>query len=164
MRYWDGQQWTPHVAPGVAPGVAPASRKGMSGGTIAALVFGVVAVGFVVVGILAAIAIPVFLDQKEKEADAAAKQSLRDLANQITTATVDNNGVLPSASSLGSAVELDYADTPVGLVALQPTIGFGGLVGSDGDHWCVWVSSPNGSATEYQYSTWGEFEPGSCSP
>ncbi|MCR6711381.1 MAG: DUF2510 domain-containing protein [Demequina sp.] len=167
LRYWDGTQWTAHVAPGVpTPSAAaqPVAASKMSGGTIAAIVIGAVAVILIVIGILAAIAIPVFLDQKKKEADLAARQSVTDLGVQISAAAQDHAGLLPTATAFGSAVQLGYGDGADALVLLQPTISFGGLVGSDGDHWCVWVSSPNGTHTEYQYSTWGELEPGSCGP
>lgn len=166
LRYWDGTRWTEHVAPGAvtAPATSPPPAKRMSGGAIAGIVIGAVAVVVFIIGILAAIAIPVFLDQKKKEADLAARQSVTDLGVQISAAAQDHAGLLPTATAFGSAVQLGYGDGADALVLLQPTISFGGLVGSDGDHWCVWVSSPNGTHTEYQYSTWGELEPGSCGP
>ena len=165
LRYWDGARWTEHVAPGhPAQPTQPTPAPKLSGGAITAIVIGTVAVIVIVIGILAAIAIPVFLDQKKKEADADARQSLTDLSIQISSMADDNAGLLPTATAFGSAVQLGYGNGADALVPLQPTIAFGELVGSDGDHWCVWVTSPNGTHTEYQYSTWGELEPGSCGP
>jgi type IV pilus assembly protein PilA len=44
----------------------------------------------IIIGILAAIAIPVFLNQRERAVDSSIRSDLRTIANQIETSFVDN--------------------------------------------------------------------------
>ena len=52
----------------------------------------------IIIGILAAIAIPVFLNQREKARDTAAKSDVSTLGKEVATYYVDANAVLPAAS------------------------------------------------------------------
>ncbi len=65
-RWFDGHVWTAHrqAAPGWQPSVVPARRR--SAGTIVMIVAASVVGGIVILGILAAIAVPVFLNQRAK--------------------------------------------------------------------------------------------------
>lgn len=63
--WWDGAQWQPVTAAG-----APGPRSGPSTGKVVAIVLACVVGVPIVLGILAAVAIPVYLDQREKAVDA----------------------------------------------------------------------------------------------
>ena len=65
-----------------------------------------------IIGILAAIAIPSFLNQKGKASDAGAKELAHTAQVAIETCAIDNNGVYAAAS----------CDTPTALVAYEATI------------------------------------------
>jgi len=69
-----------------------------------------------IIGILAAIAIPSFLNQKGKASDASAKELARTAQTAAETSATDNNG--------------SYAGvTLVGLVAVEPTINTNSTLG-----------------------------------
>src|SRR4051812_3833971 len=53
----------------------------------------------VIIGILAAIAIPIFLNQRKKAADASAKSDLRSVATQLESAFTDTNSY-PSLAAI----------------------------------------------------------------
>jgi type IV pilus assembly protein PilA len=72
----------------------------------------------IIIGILAAIAIPVFLNQRKKAVDASIKSDLRTVANEMETNYVDSQ-VYPAATSgtgtitlaSGSAITLSSGNT-----------------------------------------------------
>ena len=67
-----------------------------------------------IIGILAAIAIPAFLNQRNKAYDAAAKSNLRTAATAEETYATDNNGAYPAATDTSSATDP--------LVVIEPTL------------------------------------------
>jgi type IV pilus assembly protein PilA len=72
----------------------------------------------IIIGILAAIAIPVFLQQRKKGYDAAIKSDLVEAANAEESYLTDQNSYTDSVSSLQSAesfkfsAKADYSGTP----------------------------------------------------
>jgi prepilin-type N-terminal cleavage/methylation domain-containing protein len=54
----------------------------------------------IIIGILAAIAIPMFLNQRDKAKDAAVKEGVHALQIGVQTVAVDNNDVYPAAFTL----------------------------------------------------------------
>jgi type IV pilus assembly protein PilA len=91
-----------------------------------------------ILGILAAIAIPAFLNQKSKASDASAKEMARTMQTAEETCSTDHNG------------QYTLCDLPA-LVAIEPTIQAGGQITS--------VSVPTHLANNYQVtavSTAGE--------
>ncbi len=58
----------------------------------------------IIIGILAAIAIPVFLNQRKKAVDASIKSDLRTVANEEETYFVDNQAYLKKASVAAGAL------------------------------------------------------------
>jgi type II secretion system protein G len=106
----------------------------------------------VIIGILAAIAIPIFLNQRKKAGDAAVKSDLRSVATALETAFTDNNaypaagdtsadvGALPAAGGVlsvaGESVRLSPNDA-VAEIRYK----------ADGSAFCVRVTSTKGSNT-----------------
>ena len=72
----------------------------------------------IIIGILAAIAIPAFLSQKKKGYEASEKSDLRSIATEITTALVDS----PAAVSVvdGGGAATITADGAVSSINLSP--------------------------------------------
>jgi type IV pilus assembly protein PilA len=63
----------------------------------------------IIIGILAAIAIPVFLNQLNKGREAAAQSDLRNLAAAATSCSADNNGAFaPNCDSLAELQAAPY--------------------------------------------------------
>jgi type II secretion system protein G len=59
----------------------------------------------IIIGILAAIAIPVFLNQRKRAVDSSVKSDLRSIANQMETYYTDNQVyILPTQASAGADV------------------------------------------------------------
>ena len=67
-----------------------------------------------IIGILAAIAIPAFLNQRNKAYDSAAKSNLRTAATAEETYATDNNGTYPAAVNTASSTDP--------LVSIEPTL------------------------------------------
>jgi type IV pilus assembly protein PilA len=67
-----------------------------------------------IIGILAAIAIPAFLNQRNKAYDSAAKSNLRTAATAEETYATDNNGAYPASTDTSSSTDA--------LVAIEPTL------------------------------------------
>src|SRR5512143_3697605 len=144
QRYWDGTQWTEHVAPGAGAAAVP-PRKSHSG-----LIIGIVAgVGvLVVVGILAAVAIPVFLSQRAKAEDTAAKADVALLGRWVATWYVDNEGGPPAVTTSGGEYSVDH----VAVGEVSPNVQLGGITATGSTDWCVWVTNPNGDLKDFEYS------------
>jgi type IV pilus assembly protein PilA len=79
-----------------------------------------------IIGILAAIAIPSFLSQKDKAGDASAKSYARNVQTALETYYTDNGSYTTTFATL-TRVEPTLSDLPDG--ATQPTVT---LVGTDG--------------------------------
>ncbi len=60
----------------------------------------------IIIGILAAIAIPVFLSQREQAWQAAAQSELRNMAAAATACSSDNNGAYDTPNDCGDAATL----------------------------------------------------------
>jgi len=67
-----------------------------------------------IIGILAAIAIPAFLNQRNKAYDSAAKSNLRTAATAEETYATDNNGGYPASTDTSSGSD--------SLVSIEPTL------------------------------------------
>src|SRR3974377_1927031 len=85
-----------------------------------------------IIGILAAIAIPSFLNQKSKANDAAAKELVRTAQTSAETISTDNSGSYATA-------------TPESLNAVEKSIPIGAEPAGGG----AWLSAAKGEATGY---------------
>jgi len=97
----------------------------------------------IIIGILAAIAIPVFLNQRKKGYDAQAKSDLRNFASLEETFFTDKNayaGTLDICTGTGGDC--------TGIVAIsRDTVLKVSAIGTDG--WCAYSSSNKGTATTF---------------
>jgi type IV pilus assembly protein PilA len=97
----------------------------------------------IIIGILAAIAIPVFMNQRKKAEDSAAKADVSTIGKEIATYYVDGSGALPTVAktsdrwSLGG-VDLGKASANVELLRQQ---------GTSSTNWCVAVYNDEGDKT-----------------
>ena len=62
-----------------------------------------------IIGILAAIAIPAFLNQRQKGQDASAKSSARTASTAMETCSTDNNGTYPTTCNQAKLEEIEPA-------------------------------------------------------
>lgn len=110
----------------------------------------------IIIGILAAIAIPAFLNQRAKAKEASAKSDATNISKEIAAALVDGNifGATLSATAFTyTLVGNTAAETPVPVkLSSGNTLTGGGLTGSitaatpGGDQYCVTVVTADGTA------------------
>lgn len=74
-----------------------------------------------IIGILAAIALPAFLNQRQKGQDADAKANARNAVSQIESCAVDNGGVAQAAACGTSGTALGNTGLPIGTQKGQVT-------------------------------------------
>ena len=109
----------------------------------------------IIIGILAAIAIPVFLNQRKKAVDASIKSDLRTVANELETYYTDKQAY-PATAEVTQAAAGDKV--VVGTGGNQVTMSSGNIikykVNGTGDAFCVWganAKGTKGSTEGYQY-------------
>ena len=103
----------------------------------------------IIIGILAAIAIPVFLNQRQKGVDAGLKSDLKQMANEVETAFTDT--------------QTYPATAPVIRVTTGNVLAY--KVSVDGNFYCINAFNPKGTANAaakvYNYvSNAGGLQPG----
>jgi type II secretory pathway pseudopilin PulG len=160
LRYWDGTQWTSHVASAAGPGPAGASAQGKSGmgvGAIIALSVG----GVLLISMAIAVIIPIFISQQRKATDLDAKADVSTIGLAIATHFVDSSQP-PVITSNGEEYVLDGASPPYDTVQQSPGVEFGGFDASSNVDWCVWVTAPEGQIGDFRYSAAGGLEEGRC--
>ena len=101
-----------------------------------------VLVVIIIIGILAAIAVPLYLDQHAKAHDAAAKSDLTNLATYVIAAAAETNAVPTVTVAAGS-----YLVNGKEVVAATQGVVFGGISGTAPDAWCFDVTHPGGTYT-----------------
>ena len=134
----------------------------------------------IIIGILAAIAIPVFLSQREKAQDSAAKADVSTIGKEVASFYVDHVGapaltidgdrrykLTLAVTDTQAAVDQDLGKASTNVVlatasATTPdTSGTGSVITSD-TKWCVAVNNPNGDKKTFKYSYKGGLEAGNC--
>ena len=135
----------------------------------------------IIIGILAAIAIPVFLSQRAKAQDSAAKADVSTIGKEIATYYVDGTGTgVVTKATTAVAASAGVSDAvPVGnyqLVAgsytynlgkasdnveIPATQGTATQIVSD-SLWCISVRNPKGDKKSWAYSSAGGLQTGSC--
>lgn len=122
-----------------------------------------------IIGILAAIAIPVMMSQRAKARDIAAKTDATTLGREIASYYVDASGV-PAVAVVSGRYQVAGADVgavsrgvSLGSVATPPAVvTTADTTGWTSTTWCLNVMSPSGSAMYFKYSAQGGLEAGSC--
>jgi len=115
----------------------------------------------IIIGILAAIAIPVFLNQRKKAVDSSMKSDLRTVANEEETYFTDNQAyVAVSAASSnmtigsgGNTVRLSNGNTL--------TVTLNNTTATSATAFCVTATNANGSHAWYYVSSQGGIQPAS---
>ena len=133
----------------------------------------------IIIGILAAIAIPVFLNQRKKAQDSAAKADVSTIGKEVATYYVDGVG---STASGAMAVTIDAtgrytlnvtaaAGPPVVAAVANQDLGkassnnvLAAQTFVDDTKWCVSVTNPKGdkSVAGFKYSAKGGLADGVC--
>src|SRR4051794_126769 len=110
----------------------------------------------IIIGILAAIAIPVFLNQRQKGYDAQAKSDARNLATLEETYLTDNNHYKTEANAANATTDLGYKPSSnVTAVAIK-TYDAAGAAGVDqAGSYCVDVTSASTKHWYYNSGTGG---------
>ncbi|WP_062517164.1 type IV pilin protein [Demequina gelatinilytica] len=114
----------------------------------------------IIIGILAAVAIPIFLSQREKAEDSAAKADVSTIGKEIATYFVDGTGVPVIAGGSGAPYTLDGAT----IGNSSNNVVLSGQSITDSTDWCVYVTNPKGdkAVTGFSYSAAGGLEEGTC--
>jgi prepilin-type N-terminal cleavage/methylation domain-containing protein len=99
----------------------------------------------IIIGILAAIAIPVFLNQRKKAVDASIKSDLRTVANEMETYFTDKQTYVDAtgtagATTIGSGTDKIDVKTSTGNTVTA-------TVNGAKDAYCVQGTNPKGTAT-----------------
>jgi type IV pilus assembly protein PilA len=124
----------------------------------------------IIIGILAAIAIPVFLSQRQKARDTAVKADVSTLGKEIATYYVDGTGIPPvtTASSryLVNAVDVGKVsdvNTLISTFGATTTASAAATTTSwTSAAWCIAVYNASGSQKVYKYSAQNGLEAGNC--
>jgi len=113
----------------------------------------------IIIGILAAIAIPVFLSQRAKAQDSAAKADVSTIGKEIATYWVDGVTAPVVGETTGrytlNGADIGKASTNVVLVTASTFI-------TSDVAWCVTVNNPKGDQKLYKYSAAGGLSAGTC--
>lgn len=123
----------------------------------------------IIIGILAAIAIPLFLNQRKKAEDSAAKADVSTIGKEIATWLVDAQS--PATLAIVTDADAYYINTVAAAnkignrsnnVVLTGTLP--AAIPAGATTWCVAVTNPNGdkAVTGFKYSASGGLEEGTC--
>lgn len=120
----------------------------------------------VIVGILAAIAIPTFLTQRAKAHDTSTKADVSNLGKEVATYFVEGNGAVSVdfVSQPGYAVVTDGASSSTVRLTNGTAVPSSGAYSnlSDEAAWCVSLTDPKGQFKDYRYSGSDGLEKGTC--
>ena len=124
-----------------------------------------------IIGILAAIAIPVFLSQRGRVEDTAAKANVSVIGKEVATWFIDNS-TPPVVNADGKAYYLAAASSTAAADRIGnqgANVVLGTNVITDSTAWCVAVhdesgdkATTNGTTGGYKYSATGGLEQGTC--
>src|SRR3954463_14833468 len=118
----------------------------------------------IIIGVLAAIAIPIFLNQRQKAHDAATKADVTNLGKEVATYYVDGVGPLALDYSIPGRVSLPDGGSPPSSRLPAGSVPPAGGASSNLDQpmgWCVALMDPRGSGGKtFKYSAMNGLESG----
>jgi len=123
----------------------------------------------IIIGILSAIAIPLFLNQRKKAEDSAAKADVSTIGKEIATWLVDApSGATATIALTGGKYTLTQANPVVAAADLgnasNNVVFAGATITAPSTTWCVAVTNPQGdkAVTGFKYSAAGGLQQGTC--
>jgi prepilin-type N-terminal cleavage/methylation domain-containing protein len=119
----------------------------------------------IIIGILAAIAIPVFLNQRAKAEDSATKSDVTTLGKEIATYYVDNTNAPASFVAINGSNQYTFNGAVVGRVSrttISVTAGGTAATFTSPSKWCVALTNSAGSTTVWHYSATNGLQSGAC--
>ena len=115
----------------------------------------------IIIGILAAIAIPVFLNQRKKGYEASEKSDLRTVANEMETYFTDNQTYTAPSQPGGAGTKVTVGSDSVSVSNGNSISIVSGKIGNNG--YCLQATSNKGGATWYYDSLNGGVNNTGCS-
>jgi len=122
----------------------------------------------IIIGILAAIAIPVLLNQRAKARDTATKSDVSRVGKEIAAYYVDGTGQVTIAVNTGSRTASVYpgataTGTAFATLTLSNDTDLASQSGATSSTWCVAFTNPGGSNNKtWKYSATGGLASGGC--
>jgi type IV pilus assembly protein PilA len=99
----------------------------------------------IIIGILAAIAIPVFLNQRKKAVDASSKSDLRTIANELETFATDTQAY-PANVNLATAGQVTVGSAVVRLsTGNVPVVKYNAATAAAATAYCLQITNPKGT-------------------
>jgi type IV pilus assembly protein PilA len=121
----------------------------------------------IIIGVLAAISVPIFIKQREKAHDAATKADVSNLGKEVATYFVEGTGPLVVSYAGGGQVDLTdvggyttYARLTVG--SRPPAAPADSSNLNDPMGWCVSLTDPQGSSKTFKYTALSGLGTGGC--
>ena len=117
----------------------------------------------IIIGILAAIAIPVFLSQRQKAQDSAAKADVSTVGKEVATYYVDGTVVPAIAIASGRYTLTPTGGTAQDIGASSANVAVDASTNIvDSTHWCVSLVNSKGSTKTFKYSAKAGLGTGAC--
>jgi prepilin-type N-terminal cleavage/methylation domain-containing protein len=118
----------------------------------------------IIIGILAAIAVPLYLNQRAKAIDTSTKADASRVGKEIATYFVDGTGTLTLdyTSQPGYVVVMDGTTTVTSILLTRGTVGATATGLGSSTAWCVSLTNPGGNTKTYQYSAMSGLQANSC--
>ena len=129
--------------------IRKAQEEGEGGFTLIELL-----VVMIIIGILAAIAIPIFLNQRKSAKDATAKSDMRTVANTLESYYTNNQAYAAASQAAGSTTVTVGTETAKVSVGDTITVTFNGTSGTAGSStaFCI-LSHVTGSSHDWVYES-----------